>query len=121
MNPAAAAWPVTAAMVGIGSERRAATTGLKLVTIFPRRSMPSDLEAADRAQSRSKPLEKNLPCAVVMRTEPRVAWDLAWARAERIDSVREMLRRCSLSPVRVRKKMSPRFSSVHILAHAADI
>lgn len=43
-----------------------------------------------------------------------MAWDLAWDRAERRESMRVRLRRCSSSPVRVRKKRSPRFSRVHM-------
>lgn len=61
-----------AAMVGIGREISAAATGLKDSTMERRRLIAADLEPAVRAHGKSKPLEKNLPLAVVMRTEPGV-------------------------------------------------
>lgn len=64
---------------------------------------------------RSKPLEKNLPWAVVIRTEPRVAWDLAPSRVERIKLIKSGFSRCSSSPVRVRIKRLQRFSKVHMV------
>lgn len=62
--------------MGMGRESRARTTGLKESTMWLRRSAAAESEPAVLAQARSKPLEKNLlPCAVVMRAEPRVAWE----------------------------------------------
>ena len=82
------------------------------------RSVAADLEAAVRVQGRSKPLEKKRPWEVVRRTEPRVAWDLTWARRERKEEMKVGPIQCSLSPVRVRMKTPPRFSRVHMSFHA---
>ena len=101
--------------MGIGRERRAETTGLKEVTKWWSRSTAPEEEPADWAHARSKPLEKNLPWAVVMSAEPLTAWDLTWERAKMRVSMRVRLKRWSSSPVRVRKKRLPRFSNVHIL------
>ena len=67
MNPAAAACPLTAAMVGRGRERKSATRDLNSETMRMRRWEDSEGEPAARDQERSKPLEKNLPSAVVIR------------------------------------------------------
>lgn len=107
----------TAAMVGMGRDRKAATTGRNESTMPWRRSCASPTDPADWAQPRSKPLEKNFPEEVVTRTQPGVNWAAASERAVRMDSMTVGLRRCSSvgpAPVRVRKKRSPRFSSVHM-------
>lgn len=57
-----------------------------------------------------------MPVEVVMRTEPRVDWEAASERSERIESIRAGLKRCSSVPVRVRRKMFPCFSNVHMVA-----
>ena len=49
-------------------------TGLKEAT--PSRSTALEEEPVNWAHARSKPLEKNLPWAVVMSVEPWTAWDL---------------------------------------------
>ncbi|XP_042942924.1 uncharacterized protein LOC122277109 [Carya illinoinensis] len=94
-----------AAMVGIGSERSAEATGLKDSTMWWSLLRVPEEDLAAWAQDRSNPLEKNLPWAVLVRVESRTAWDLTWERIE----MREMtvgLKRCSPSPVSVRKKIS---------------
>ena len=72
-----------------------------------------------RAQSRSNPLEKNLPSPAMTRAEQGLDWaaqsDLIWARAERMEAKRAGLRRCSVAPVKVRRYTGPRFSTVHIV------
>lgn len=85
---------MTAAIVGIGREIKAATTGLKDRTIWWRRSRAADLEPEDCAHDRSKPLEKNLdPWAVVIRAEPGAASDLSWVRVDRRVAMTEGPRR----------------------------
>lgn len=49
------------------------------------------------------------------RAEPRVDWDLAWERCDRRVEITVGFRRCWSSPVRVRRKMFPRFSKVHMV------
>lgn len=72
---------------------------------------------ADRAQSKSKPLEKKrVPVAVVMRTEPGVDFEERVVRVERRDEIRFGLRRFWSSPVIVRIHRLPRFSRLHIFA-----
>ncbi|GAB2294476.1 hypothetical protein Dimus_028682, partial [Dionaea muscipula] len=87
------------------------------------RSVNPDLEPEDCAQARSNPLEKNLPSPTVTRAEivpeEASAWDLTSDRADRIESIRVGLRRCSPSPFRVRTKTLPCFSRVHMLAAVA--
>lgn len=77
----------------------------------------------DWAHFRSNPFEKNLPVDVVIRADPEPdsgAWDLIWVKADRIEVIRVGLNLCSslsslLLLVRVRMKMFPRFSTLHIL------
>lgn len=109
MKPAAAACPVMAAMVGIGRERSSATTSLKMLIMWFRRSRAAEREPAARAQGRSKPFEKNLPWEVVMRTEPAEACALTCERALRMELIKDGPRRWSSLPVRVRIKKLPRF------------
>ena len=77
--------------------------------------MEGDPPEVDMAQLISKPFEKYLPSATVTRAEPVVDWDLTSERAERMEEMKVGFRRCSPSPVRVRKKTSPRFSKVHMM------
>ena len=53
-----------------------------------------DSDEVDLAQFRSKPLEKYLPCASVIRAEPGVDCELTSDRADRMEEMKIGLRRC---------------------------
>lgn len=75
---------------------------------------PEDSGPADLAQARSKPLEKNLPSAMVTKADDALFSARIWCRADSIASRRLGFSLCSPEPVSVRRKMLPRFSKVHI-------
>ncbi|KAH0464298.1 hypothetical protein IEQ34_007084 [Dendrobium chrysotoxum] len=121
MKPAAAACPLTAAMVGIGREMRSATRARKSETMDWRRDRAAEAEPPDLAQERSNPLEKKRPSAVVTRAKPRppaaTDSDLARERALRMEEMASGEKRCSPSPVRVRMKTRSRFSREHMFGN----
>ena len=108
MKPAAEAWPETAAMVGIGREMRSATRDCSLEFMSSMRAFEAP------AQARSKPLEKNLPWAVVIRAEEDADSARTRCRADWIASMSVGFSLCSSEPVIVRMKILPLFSNVHI-------
>lgn len=117
MKPAAEACPVTAAMVGMGREMRSATSDLNFDDRRRTREAEGEVGVDCWAQERSKPLEKNLPWAVVMRAAAageEVDSALTRARAALMESIKVGFNLCSPAPVSVRMKRLPRFSNVHI-------
>lgn len=70
MKPAAAAWPVTAAMVGIGRARRSAIRLLKREPMEMIRAWEAAVVGAAFDQAMSKPFEKKRPCAVMIKARP---------------------------------------------------
>lgn len=89
---------------------------MKSWIIWLRRLRAADREEAERIHGRSRPLEKNLPCEVVIRTEPgeALASALSWDRALSMEFIKDGFSQCSLSPVSVRMNSFPRFSTLHI-------
>lgn len=102
--------------MGIGKQRSWARRGLKIWIMWLRRFRAADREEAERIQGRSRPLEKNLPWEVVMRTEPGEAPASAFTRdrALRMEFIKDGLSQCWWLPVRVSMNSFPRFSTLHI-------